>query len=698
MDCQRNCEKSDKTGGRAKAVWGAKRLLPLLALVTVSLGAGSPARADGRHRGAAPVGRSGGAPGGRAPAKMDAEVARRAAGSARDARADVIVTLEDGAELPAAFQRYAHHGALQVIHGYVLDQVPVGQLTALAEQAGIHRVHFNRPTRPHDALSSVAVNAAAVDPTHDINTSDLYPYTGAGVTVAVIDSGFTSEAHPDLAASRVLAFVDFVHDRPAAYDDHGHGTLVTGIIGGTGKLSAKKYAGVAPGAAFVSLKVLNQAGAGTVGQILRALDWVYTRGAAYGVRVVNLSVGAAVTESYQTDPLTQAAKTLVAHGITVVAAAGNQGQTAQGQPQWGGIVAPGNAPWVLTVGAFSTQGSYPVADDQRAAFSSAGPTAVDFAAKPDLCAPGVGVVSTAAPGSALFQAGLAASPSWLLPATVSTRYPYLPYASLSGTSAATPMVSGAIALMLQANPRLTPNLIKGILEYTAHVGPGESPLRQGAGFLNVAHAVTLAALAAHPSAKPVAIPPTWARHLLWGNHRVHGGVLTPTASAWRLGVEWGAAATSDGDHIVWGTLSDGDNIVWGTGSDGDNIVWGTASDGDNIVWGTASDGDNIVWGTDCGGADCAHVVWGTADGDNIVWGTASDGDNIVWGTASDGDNIVWGTGDGDNIVWGTASDGDNIVWGTTSHIGSGTGSDGDNIVWGTATVLPTLWPLFREGR
>jgi serine protease AprX len=608
---------------------------------------------------------------------MDDDVARRASapkllGLVALGTADVIVTLEPGAELPAAFQRYSHNGALSIIHGYVLDQVPVSQLTALAKSANVHRVHINRKARKHDALSSVAVNANAVDLGNGINTPNLYNYTGAGVTVAFIDSGITSYQHPDLADSRVLAFVDFVNARTAKYDDNGHGTHVAGVIAGTGKLSAKKYAGMAPGASLVSLKVLNENGEGTVGNILRALDWVYKYGKAYGVRVVNLSVGAGITESYYTDPLTLAAKTLVDRGITVVAAAGNRGLNAAGQPQWGGIAAPGNAPWVLTVCAFSTRGTYSVADDTVATFSSAGPTAVDFSAKPDLCAPGVGVVSTTAPGSTLFQGGLIKTPSWLLPGTVASSFPYLPYESLTGTSMATPVVSGAIALMLQANPNLTPNLIKAMLEFTAISKPGISALRQGAGFMNVSHAVALAALAAHPSSTAVPMPTTWAKHILWGNYMVRGGVLDPKANAWRLGVEWGWAKTKgdtdgdhqggDGDNIVWGTMSDGDNIVWGTAADGDNIVWGTAVDGDNIVWGTAADGDNIVWGTDCGGADCDNIVWGTADGDNIVWGTASDGDNIVWGTAADGDNIVWGTAvDGDNIVWGTLEL-TNTVW------------------------------------
>jgi serine protease AprX len=664
-------------GTRTKVVWGPKRIVTAVAFVALALGVTADAGAAGRHQRPARRVRPGAPNALVSRDKMDRDVAKLASGGklGRDT-ANVIVTLEPGADLPGAFQRYSHNGQLSVIHGYVLDQVPVSQLAALASSASVHRVHANRKARKQDALSSVAVNANAIDKGNGINAANLYGYTGAGVTVAFIDSGITSYAHPDLVDSRVLAFVDFVNSRTTKYDDNGHGTHVAGILGGTGKASAKKYAGMAPGVSLVSLKVLNQNGEGSVGAVLRALDWVYRYGKTYGVRVVNLSVGAAVTESYYTDPLTLATKTLVDRGITVVAAAGNRGQNALGQPQWGGIVSPANAPWVLTVCAFSTRGSYNVADDAVANFSSAGPTAVDFSAKPDLCAPGVGVVSTTAPGSTLFQAALTTTPSWLIPGTVTSAFPYLPYESLTGTSMAAPVVSGAIALMLQANPSLTPNLIKAMLEFTAISKPGVSPLRQGAGFLNVSNAVALAALAAHPASTAVPVPTTWAKHILWGNHMLSGGVIDPTANAWRLGVEWGWAKTQadDGDNIVWGTMSDGDNIVWGTAADGDNIVWGTAADGDNIVWGTSTDGDNIVWGTDCGGADCDNIMWGTmSDGDNIVWGTATDGDNIVWGTANDGDNIVWGTAnDGDNIVWGTANDGDNIVWGTMNL---------QNIVW-----------------
>ncbi len=409
------------------------------------------------------------------------------------------------------------------------------------------------------------------------------------------------------------------------------------------------------------------------------------------------------TNRYWTDPLTLAAKRLVDAGVVVVSAAGNLGNNALGQPQYGGIGAPANAPWVLTVGASSTNGTTGREDDTMASFSSRGPTYLDWAAKPDLVAPGVGTVSLATAGSALYDA----KPTALLPGTAPTFA--MPYLSLSGTSMAAPVVSGTVAVMLQANPSLTPNAVKAILQYTAQVYANYDPLTEGAGFLNAIGAVRLARF--YATAQPGQTFPAqamWSRHIVWGNHQLSGGVPIPTANAFALGTTWGVASTDAGDNIVWGTARDGDNIVWGTARDGDNIVWGTArgddnivwgtscggGDCDNIVWGTARDGDNIVWGT---ARDGDNIVWGTAgaDGDNIVWGTARGDDNIVWGTLADGDNIVWGTAvDGDNIVWGTAVDGDNIVWGTESggdNIVWGTAADGSQVLWDQATNTPIDW-------
>jgi hypothetical protein len=254
----------------------------------------------------------------------------------------------------------------------------------------------------------------------------------------------------------------------------------------------------------------------------------------------------------------------------------------------------------------------------------------------------------------------------------------LTYLALTGTSMATPVVSGTVALMLQANPALTPNLVKGILQYTAQTYPGYNMLTQGAGFLNTLGAVRLAAF--YTTAQPGARVPTqkiWSRHLIWGSHEITGGILVPSKNAWATTTVWGSATTlgaSGGDNIIWGTAGAGDNIIWGTAA-GDNIIWGTDVNTNiiwgtatltNIIWGTALDGSNniiwgtddsanIIWGTDCGGADCDQVVWGTDDQNNIIWGTANDGDNIIWGTSLDA-----------NIIWGTTATGQDVTWGSSA--------------------------------
>jgi serine protease AprX len=580
----------------------------------------------------------------------------------------VIIELKPGKQVPEEFKKYLRPGSLDIINGVTMD-VPDSLLRKLSSNGDVFRVHDDRPIGGHNYRTSVTVGASAV--------RDFLGLTGAGIGIAVIDSGIANW-HDDLTNTtsklfpygnqRVLKFVDFVNGRSLPYDDNGHGTHVAGIIGGNGYDSFGQKAGIAPNASLISLKVLDANGSGTISNIIAALNWVAANAQTYNIRVVNMSVGATIRESYYTDPLTLAVKKVTDKGITVVAAAGNIGKNANGQEQFGGITAPGNAPWVLTVGASSTMGTLTRSDDTLGDYSSRGPTYLDFNAKPDLVAPGTGTISLAAPGSTFYTSKV----QYLLSGLRLTANK--PYLSLTGTSMAAPVVSGTVALMLQANPTLTPNLIKAILQYTAQVYPGYKPLEQGAGFLNTYGAVRLAKFyATHTVGDHMPVTPLWSKHIIWGNHMLTGGYINPKANAWAKTVTWGAAKTLDdsGDNIVWGTdCGDCDNIVWGTADDsGDNIVWGTTDgSGDNIVWGTqfvggdnivwgTDDSDNIVWGTDCGGGDCDNIVWGTSDQDNIVWGTADDGDNIVWGTAGlDVDNIVWGTSAAQDVTWGSSTD------------------------------------------
>jgi serine protease AprX len=637
---------------RRKAVWGPKRTLGALAVFCVAGLAASPAAAAQATR---PVAKTPAAPGSLVKNyKLDDALTDRANRGNPAATTRVIVTLVAGAKLPTEFKRFTLNQHLDLINGDVLE-LPNGVLKQLAKHPDVFRVHYDRPTKTHNYRTSVTVGARKAIMT--------YGYTGAGVGVAVIDSGITAW-HDDMinftstlfpyGNQRVSKFVDFVNGRTLPYDDNGHGSHVAGIIGGVGYDSKFDKAGIAPLASIVALKVLDQNGQGSVSRLIAALNWVNQNYKTYNIRVVNMSVGAGVFESYWTDPLTLAAKALADKGIVVVAAAGNLGKNANGQLQWGAITAPGNAPWVLTVGASSTMGTTDRSDDEMAAFSSSGPTAYDFGAKPDLVAPGVGTVSLSVPGSTFYTT----KAEYLLSGSLTTSAK--PYLALSGTSMSAPVVSGTVALMLQANPSLTPNLVKAILQYTAERRAGYSALRQGAGFLNAFGAIQMARFfATAKSGDRLAPDSTWSRTINWGSHALTGGNILPSANAWANTVIWGSALTA---------LTSGDNIVWGSSVDGDNIVWGSSVDGDNIVWGSSTMGDNIVWGSDCGGADCNNVVWGSSDGDNIVWGSCSAGDNIVWGSNAAGDNIVWGSSaTGDNIVWGMSGDDSDVTWGASDQ-------------------------------
>jgi serine protease AprX len=493
---------------------------------------------------------------------------------------------------------------LPIVNGTLID-VPNASLTLLAGNILVGHLSMDRVVAGTMERTGATIGATAV--------RQQLGFDGSGIGVAVIDSGITAW-HDDLSQAaggqRVDRFVDFVKGRIAAYDDYGHGTHVAGIVAGNGFDSDGARAGIAPGSHLVVLKVLDAAGRGRISDVIAALDYVVTNRAALHIRVVNLSIATGVYESYNIDPLTVAARKAVEAGIVVVAAAGNYGRGADGLPRYGGITAPGNAPWVLTAGASSHMGTIDRADDTVAAFSSRGPGAIDLAAKPDLVAPGVGIESLSDPGSSLYVTDSA----YLLNGTRATAYP--PYMSLSGTSMATPVVAGTVALMLQANPSLSPDSVKAILQYTAQPYPGYDTLTQGAGFLNAKGAVELAAYLHSPGGATLPDSTGWSGRVMMGGRAVAVNVLDlqSMGSVWSLtcsavcGVIWGqptvvATSTTEGDTVVWGTsATEGDTVVWGTSTtEGDTVVWGTS----------AAEGDTVVWGTSCTDPSCEPIIWGS---------------------------------------------------------------------------------------
>ncbi len=479
--------------------------------------------------------------------KLDRALLARAHSSiGRGARSRVIIRTVDGR--PASQLIEAVSGVAGRYFPWLGGQVaivPDAALDRLARRPEVAAISLDRTVRGTMERTTSSTGARWV--------TEHLGVTGAGVGVATIDSG-VNPWHEDLDG-RVVHFADFVNAQSFAYDDYGHGTHVAGIIAGGGQRSSGARRGVAPGAHLVVLKALDVTGNGFTSNVIAAIDYAIANRTTYNIRVLNLSVAAGVYESFTKDPLTLAAKRAVDSGIVVVAAAGNRGRDLTGQAQYGGITSPGNAPWVLTVGATADLGTADRGDDVVAGFSARGPAAIDENAKPDLVAPGVNIESTADPSSALY----AAHPASRLWGTVKTGSE--PYLSLTGTSMAAPVVTGAIALMLEANAALTPNAVKAILEYTAEARAGYNHLTQGAGFLNARGAVELARAFSGTGLGPElsSDPVRWSRHIIWGNRRVAGGMLGARASAWKLGVTWGDARTPAGQAITWGVACrDGD--------------------------------------------------------------------------------------------------------------------------------------------
>ena len=556
--------------------------------------------------------------------KLDPALRARAAAPAGYSR--VIVRLTPGFTLDAvvAGLRGTLGRRLTLVDSQVAE-VPDSALEPLAALPGVAEISLDRQVQGTDDRTVATIGADWVQQT--------LGYDGSGVGVAIIDSGVTAR-HDDLEGSRIARFVDFVNFQASPYDDYGHGTHVAGIIAGDGFDSGGSRRGIAPGATLLIEKVLDAAGEGYISNVTAALDYAVANKDALQLRVVNVSLAAGVYESYTTDPLTLAAKRAVQAGLVVVSAAGNLGGGTDGRPLYEGIAAPGNAPWVLTVGSTSTQGTADRSDDVMAAFSSRGPTPIDYRAKPDIVAPGVGIESLADPTSTLF----ATKPTMRIWGTVPTATE--PYLSLSGTSMSAPIVSATVALMLQANPSLTPNLVKAILEFTAESHAGYNALTEGAGFLNARGAVELAEALASGSTLAASAdgdPTPWSGHVIWGNHQITGGALSGTASAWRPDVLWGSTETPEGVDVSWGTRCRAAAAVAATLATGcDTTAWAVPLDGaGQASWNQPSDSVNVVWGTECGGTDCTNLVWGSspARDDNAtgaVTESAADAGDVLW--------------------------------------------------------------------
>ena len=269
--------------------------------------------------------------------------------------------------------------------------------------------------------------------------------TGVGVTVAILDTGICR--HPDFG-DRIVLFRDFVNGRAGCYDDASHGCHVAGILAGDGKMQQGRYKGIAPGCRIISLKVLDRHGQGALEDILEAIDWVIQNRERYQIRILNISAGTTKdVEARGAQQLVDKVEEAWDCGLVVVAAAGNMG------PYPMSITAPGNSRKVITVGAADR---FAAAGHREGDYSGCGPTR-ECVCKPELVAPGNTVLSC----SAAWNNGVF-------------------YMAKSGTSMAVPVISGAVALLLEQEPHLTNVQVKMRLKESS-VDLGLPGNRQGWG-------------------------------------------------------------------------------------------------------------------------------------------------------------------------------------------------------------------------
>ncbi|HYR87099.1 MAG TPA: S8 family peptidase [Terriglobia bacterium] len=457
-------------------------------------------------------------------------------------------------------------------------EVTADKVEKLADSKNVKYVSLDERVHSFSGEPRVASGAALATQTYGV--------TGAGIGVAVIDSGIA--AHPDL--QNVVKSVDFVDPNGTGrVDGYGHGTHVAGIVAGSGSASGGAYKGVAPGAKLIDLRVLDATGGGYTSDVIDAIEWAVQNrnakgndGQSMNIRVINLSLGHRPFESTATDPLAAAARFAVQNGIVVVAAAGNYGKNANGATIYGGITSPANEPAVITVGAMTTWGTDDRSDDTVATYSSRGPTAVEHLLKPDIAAPGSRVVAPVSSSS-----------------TLAKNFPQLrvgsSYIKMSGTSMASPVVAGAVALMLQKNPSMTPNTVKAALMFTAE-HRAANPIAVGAGYVNIAGAVNLAANI------NTSVAAGQYRILNNGFGLHYSNIIGGSPVIWGQSIVWHKAMYS-GRDIFYNTAAWSGTMIWGS-----TIVWDVA---ETIVWDEAMSTTPDIAGF--------TIVWDETAGLTIVW-------------------------------------------------------------------------------
>ena len=434
------------------------------------------------------------------------------------------------------------------------------------------------------------------------SSSQLWPWaTGAPVdwlnqspdagTIAVVDSGIDATRTSDFG-NRVLGQVNLASLSPnSPGDGYGHGTFVGSIAAG----AASGYAGAAPKAELLSIDVMNDQGQATVADVVKAADWILANKTMYNIKVANFSLHAVNKASILFDPLDQAVEKLWLNGVVVVAASGNYGTA--GTPS-GVNFAPGNDPFVITVGATDIGTSLGASDDIAAPFSAYGYTPDGFA-KPELGAPGRYMIGAVPPGSVLPK---------LKPANV--RDAVNGYMQLSGTSFAAPVVAGAAAELMAQHPNWTPDQVKGALMLTATPVPMAAKGSLGVGDVNIAGARAYRTNPPNPNAGLNQFVATGA-----------DGTRTFNSKAWQAAAlankAWNAVAWSDvaWSAAAWSTVAWSDvawaDLAWASVAYG-TVAWSDVAWSD-VAWADVAWADNA---TDPAVGDAANAT--TAEQDAAI--------------------------------------------------------------------------------
>src|SRR3954454_611655 len=381
-------------------------------------------------------------------------------------------------------------GSFDVIDGFTAT-VPADRLNVLRAVPGVQEVTEDATVTlsSADVDEQAGLNGSLQRVTHEeTGASSMWDagYTGAGVDVAVIDSGVVPVNGlrtagkvvngPDLSFEGQVCTAAGCKDSPVAHlDTYGHGTHMAGIIAGRDdatpatvtSATSGNFVGVAPDARIVSIKVADAQGRTDVSQAIAAIDWVIQHKNSDGlnIRVLNMSFGTDGVQKYQLDPLAFAAEQAWHKGIVVVVAAGN---TGYGSAK---LNNPAYDPYVIAVGGSDGRGTATTDDDIVAPWSATG----DGVRNPDVVAPGQSIISLRVPGG-----------------QIDTAYPGARTGERffrgTGTSQSAAVVSGAAALLLQQRPNLTPDQVKALLMGTARELPATDAIAQGKGLIDLAAA------------------------------------------------------------------------------------------------------------------------------------------------------------------------------------------------------------------